>query len=547
MNISPEQPVARIACQYHHDQPYRQHHQERDHRREASLPELQRILAAFIHAQCSLSDFAHALHAHLRTTEDWRATGFWMMTLKQLGTYHGEEAETTLRTILRGLNASTTGERIEQCYRFLKQERVRLKDQRTPGQLAAPGKSAFLISLLAAWLDPAGQVFIVWPNTQKGLAVLLNVGAIPPPLAKAVKRNTSITTAQDYAALLDVVHWLAPIVHPQPDGLRWWAERFLDWVYMHQDDIRIWLATGNHRGIAEAPVAYTVSGVPSGTPPTTAPPVPFPPDTPLLPIPVERLNERIQSLRRRLLVPESVLRRIYHALVLGHHVILCGPPGTGKTDLACLLPRELWYGEQASGGYATHLVTATDEWTPRHVIGGIAPATRDGLVHYTIEYGCLSRTIMENWDLDHERPEQWANATRRRVVMARGDANEPCLGCWLVIDELNRAPIDMAFGEALTAIGGRVMTLLVPTMQGNVPLPVPQDFRIIGTLNTFDRHFLHQMSEALKRRFAFIELLPPPRQQRQAEQATVLCRVLTHLQPSSGGRSVQVGYTGREW
>ena len=46
-----------------------------------------------------------------------------------------------------------------------------------------------------------------------------------------------------------------------------------------------------------------------------------------------------------------------------------------------------------------------------------------------------------------------------------------------------------------------------PADRGEVALP--RDFRIIGTLNSFDRHFLNQISEAMKRRFDFIDVLPP--------------------------------------
>jgi hypothetical protein len=79
------------------------------------------------------------------------------------------------------------------------------------------------------------------------------------------------------------------------------------------------------------------------------------------------------------------------------------------------------------------------------------------------------------------------------------------------------------------------MGLTVPTATGPAVLPIPHDFRIIGTLNTFDRHFLNQISEALKRRFAFIEVLPPTRRERDAEQAIVVRAALKRLQPLSNG------------
>jgi 5-methylcytosine-specific restriction enzyme B len=58
---------------------------------------------------------------------------------------------------------------------------------------------------------------------------------------------------------------------------------------------------------------------------------------------------------------------------------------------------------------------------------------------------------------------------------------------------------------------------------------MPKDFRIIGTLNSFDRHFLNQISEAMKRRFTFIDVLPPPRELHGHELAMAVYRALKWL------------------
>jgi len=110
-------------------------------------------------------------------------------------------------------------------------------------------------------------------------------------------------------------------------------------------------------------------------------------------------------------------------------------------------------------------------------------------------------------------------------------------GQWLVIDEFNRAPIDIALGEALTSLGGSEM-LRVSVDSGSAELPLPKDFRIIGTLNSFDRNYLNQISEALKRRFSFIEVLPPSRTQRDAEQSIVLYKALKSISHLSEDISV---------
>jgi len=60
-------------------------------------------------------------------------------------------------------------------------------------------------------------------------------------------------------------------------------------------------------------------------------------------------------------------------------------------------------------------------------------------------------------------------------------------------------------------------------------VPIPQDYRIIGTLNTFDKHYLFRLSDALKRRFAFVELFPPKKDKAEMEKYYVLKRSLDEL------------------
>jgi hypothetical protein len=89
---------------------------------------------------------------------------------------------------------------------------------------------------------------------------------------------------------------------------------------------------------------------------------------------------------------------------------------------------------------------------------------------------------------------------------------------WLVIDEFNRADIDKVFGQLFTSVESRI--LKVPSAQeqnGYREILIPRDYRIIGTLNTADKHYLFKLSDALKRRFAYIEILPPNSNQKDLE------------------------------
>jgi len=114
-----------------------------------------------------------------------------------------------------------------------------------------------------------------------------------------------------------------------------------------------------------------------------------------------------------------------------------GPPGTGKTELARLIPEILWKSEvkraeQSSSSegdteeeselttqtaYTTRLVTATDEWSVRTLISGIAPQSKDGTVSYTVQYGYLTSTILKNWLVQGNRPEEWSTLTLRRTTI----------------------------------------------------------------------------------------------------------------------------------
>jgi MoxR-like ATPase len=224
------------------------------------------------------------------------------------------------------------------------------------------------------------------------------------------------------------------------------------------------------------------------------------------------LEEGFKEIESKLLIPKKKITEIINALTSGSHIILAGPIGTGKTELARMIPEIFWSTNEGQNenisnkikGYYSDIHTATADWNTQDVIGGIVPKMNGDNVAYRIQDGCVTDSVKKNW-----------KAGKRIAPIING---EEYLGAWSIIDEFNRADIDKAFGQLFTALRTREMKIPTDSISKTFDsLKIPKDYRIIGTLNTADKHYLFPLSDALKSRFAIIEIDVPEKKFKQEE------------------------------
>lgn len=210
---------------------------------------------------------------------------------------------------------------------------------------------------------------------------------------------------------------------------------------------------------------------------------------------------------------EEIKDEVIAGIASGKHILLYGPPGTGKTMISSRISKVFECDYK--------IFTANAEWTADDTIGGYKFSIDSTGTQQKIEpsNGYVTDVILDcNKNVSNRFYNQGDNKYR---------------GTWAVIDELNRAKMDFAFGALFTALDKDYSMLNLPQYDKyddrKSKIFIPSTFRIIGTINNFDKNFLFKFSYALSRRFAHVYIGVPSKDNFVKEIDSILSKIKNEL------------------
>jgi hypothetical protein len=240
---------------------------------------------------------------------------------------------------------------------------------------------------------------------------------------------------------------------------------------------------------------------------------------------MDEVKMAMDEVRKELYLDEGTAKKFAVAALTGN-VLLYGPPGTGKTSLAVRFAKALT-------GCNPMVKVANALWFRRDVIGG-----------ETLEGGTVkwkSGFIIEAYNRAAETLRELGNRDFR---------------VFLVIDELNRADVDKAFGDffamfssphpedwhvpeslinEIYSYGERVddeAKKFVNNYRDLKDEPL-KHIRIIATMNVVDVRNLFMVGEALSRRFTVIKIPCPGEAEEETKDVEFLLNKLNKIMDSS--------------
>ena len=203
------------------------------------------------------------------------------------------------------------------------------------------------------------------------------------------------------------------------------------------------------------------------------------------------------------------------------NLILCGPPGTGKTyrtkELACEICLDDVLPEKGKGAKDAKRTKAINECFEQLTTG--ADKSRGITADKRVEF----ITFHPNYDysdfIEGFRPKEKEGfeivpGVLREIAARAAKVENKGKNFLLIIDEINRGNIAKIFGETITLLEEDKREGGTFTIKCHLPLSkedfcLPPNLYILGTMNTADRS-IAMLDIALRRRFEFEDVPPNP-------------------------------------